>query len=1097
MNNEIWNCIEKYFEENGLLHHQFSSFEDFIERIIPNIIISANPLIIDKPQENIKYIIDVLNPRISKPILYNNDFNDNKMEVYPSNARMQNLSYTANLYVDIKQQIITSDNIKEITDNDVIIGQIPIMVQSKYCMLFDKKHNLEKYNECPYDKGGYFIIKGQEKVIISQEIFIDNTMVVFHKKQPHKYTYYAEIKSVDNKTGIIYTSYIRYCNDNTFRIKVPKLKNDINLFNLMYILGMDKDKDIIDTILSNDNDKEIYKKLLQPSFLFKKYNFNEVESLIKLFNNDKKFLISILTETLLPHEPDLNKRLFLLCHMVKMILDTIIGKREIADRDHLANKKIETCGVMMGHLFRQLYQKFIIDISKDISNPNSQIDIKRMVKTCTISNRFKYALSTGNWFMKNGSMITTKQGVAQMLNRFNYYSMLSHLRRINSDLDTTSNLIRPRQLHSSHIMSYDPAETPEGSSIGITKNFTLIASVTPLINDETIINLLKYMNITEKFNSNTGKIFVNNKFIGFHENIYLLVDDLKKRRRTGRINYYINFYISYELNELFISTDNGRIFRPIFIVEDNKLLFEEYIKNNKNYSIKDLFTSGIIEYIDIRESENCLIAMKYIDLEDKTINYTHCEFDPSLMLGVCTSLIPFANHNQSPRVCYEASMCKQAIGIYAKNYKQRMDTNSHVLWYPQKTLIKTNITKIINTDKMPSGQNIIVAILTYSGYNMEDSIIINQSAIDRGLLTSSFYRTYKDEEKKNSTTLIEEQFCNPSLIDGCKGLKMGYYDNLDNNGFIKEGTFVKDNDVIIGKIIPESTHTTRQSKEIIIKDSSTFIKHNENGYVDKGVITTNQEGYRIVKVKIRQKRSCVIGDKLASLSAQKGVIGMVYQEKDMPYTENGIIPDIIINPHSIPSRMTISQLLECFISKASLYDNTEVDGTPFHNIDTNYYENILEKNGFQKHGNETMYNGMTGERIKSQVFIGPTFYQRLKHIVADKIHARAKGPVQILTHQAIDGRTRMGGLRLGGMEVDAIVAHGCSQFLHEKMFLSSDEFYVDICCKCGFLANDNKEFKVCIKCQNYTEFKKVGIPYATKLFIMELLGMGILPRIKF
>lgn len=1025
-NEKVWDIISLFFEQSNnhtIIQHQFSSYEYFIETLIPKIINSHNPLIIEKQLDDvtIKYEITISNPRLIQPIIKSNDREVNKTEMYPYQARIQNLTYSSSLIVDINQVVskIKNDVVfdtKLYNSTGINIGQIPIMVQSKYCRLYGKE--LKKFKECSFDKGGYFIIKGQEKVIISQEKFAENELFVFKKKQTAKYSYYSEIKSVDPKSGTVYGCYIRYQpRDDTFRVKIPQLKEDVCLITLFKILGCKSDKEIIDSILLDDTDCSEYYELLIPSFLNASQT-NETDLISKALNQTEiniEGINKIFKRVLIPHVgTDLNKKINYLGFMTKIIMDVMLKKRKLDDRDHLVNKRIDTPGIMMGHLFRQLYVKFLNDLSHDINNPNSQHNIQSMIKSCTIGNGFRYALSTGNWYMKNGNLTISKVGVAQMLNRFNYYSTLSHLRRLNSDLDTTAKLIRPRQLHCSHVFSMCIAETPEGAPIGISKNFALASSITISQPIYPIIDLLNYMGLEEiSTKKDYGKVFVNSQFIGIHKNIIEIASEIKCKRRKGIINYTTNIYINYELNEIYIYTDGGRVFRPVFIVKNKKLLIEDY-KFTEETTWNDLYLNGLIDYIDVRESENCLIAIKYEDIaKNSTIQYTHCELHPSLMLGICASLIPFANHNQSPRVAYEASMSKQAVGVYVTNYQDRMDSNSHILWSPQKPLVSTKMSEIMGSNELPSGQNCIVAFGCYSGYNQEDSIIANQSAIDRGLFTSSFFRTYKDEEKKTATTLIEEQFCNPTLIANCRSLKIGSYENLDKNGFVREGTTVNGNDVIIGKIIPESTHTTRQKTDVVFKDNSTTIRSTESGIVDRGIVTTNQDNYRLAKVRIRQKRECQIGDKLASFSAQKGIIGMTYRQEDMPFTSSGICPDLIVNPHAIPSRMTVAQLLECVIGKTCALEGKYGNGTPFQEINQEHYGDILESYGFQRYGNETLYNGMTGKRMKVQMFIGPTFYQRLKHMVSDKIHMRARGPVQNLTRQAAEGRSRNGGLRFG------------------------------------------------------------------------------------
>jgi DNA-directed RNA polymerase II subunit RPB2 len=740
LNDKIWDIISRFFEQDNdhtIIKHQFSSFEYFIETLIPEIIHAHNPITIEKQVDEIKvrYEIFITNPKIAQPILKSNDRDVDKTEMFPYQARIQNLTYSSSLLVDINQIVskIKNDIVIDSQSYNALsvnIGQIPIMIQSKYCRLHNKQ--LNKYKECPFDKGGYFIIKGQEKVIISQERFADNELFVFKKKQAAKYSYYSEIKSVDPKSGTVYGCYVRYQpKDDTFRVKIPQLKEDVCLVSLFKILGCKSDKEIMDAILLDDHDNQEYYDLLIPSFLSAS-NINEIDLVSKALNQteiDYDGINKVFKRVLIPHVgTDLNKKIEYLGFMTKIIMDVMFNKRKLDDRDHLANKRIDTPGIMLGHLFRQLYVKFINDLSRDIYNPNSQHDIQRMIKSCTIGNGFRYALSTGNWYMKNGNLTISKVGVAQMLNRFNYYSTLSHLRRISSDLDTTAKLIRPRQLHCSHIFAICSAETPEGAPIGISKNFALASSVTLNVPIEPLVDLLKFMGMEEVNNKKDRcKIFINNQFIGVHTNLIHIVDEIKSKRRRGILNYTTNMYINYNRNELYVYTDGGRVFRPVFVVENGKILFEDYPMTAET-TWKDLHKGGLIDYIDVRESENCLIAINITDLKTKLENnYTHCELHPSLMLGICASLIPFANHNQSPRVAYEASMSKQAVGVYVTNYQDRMDSNSHILWSPQKPLVSTKMSEIMKSNELPSGQNCIVAFGCYSGYKM----VVSKSNLKR------------------------------------------------------------------------------------------------------------------------------------------------------------------------------------------------------------------------------------------------------------------------------------------------------------------------------------------------------------------------------
>jgi len=412
------------------------------------------------------------------------------------------------------------------------------------------------------------------------------------------------------------------------------------------------------------------------------------------------------------------------------------------------------------------------------------------------------------------------------------------------------------------------------------------------------------------------------------------------------------------------------------------------------------------------------------------------------------------------------------------------------LSYPQRPLIETKMMKYLKADKLPNGINVIVAIMTYTGYNQEDSVILNKDSIDRGLFTSTFYRTYKDEEKKNQLSGEEEKFCCP---DKSRLLypKPCNYSKLNQNGFVDKDTFVDGNDILIGKVIP-----TKDTSKYDYKDNSTTLRRNESGYVDENYITTNGDGYRICKTRIRSFRFPEIGDKFSSRHGQKGTVGMVYNSADMPVSSDGIIPDIIINPHAIPSRMTIAQLIECILGKVGCHTGNIGNGTAFDRVSVDNISKMLLKCGHEKHGNEILYSGKTGEQIKTSIFMGPTYYQRLKHMSGDKIHSRSSGPIVTMTRQPAEGRSSHGGLRFGEMERDCMIAHGTANFLKERMMDVSDKYRIFICAECCMpvIANPKNNLYECKKCKNYKKFKQINLPYSCKLLMQELQCMNIGPR---
>jgi len=502
-----------------------------------------------------------------------------------------------------------------------------------------------------------------------------------------------------------------------------------------------------------------------------------------------------------------------------------------------------------------------------------------------------------------------------------------------------------------------------------------------------------------------------------------------------------------------------------------------------------------------------MIAMNLSDLrpDNYMYRYTHCEIHPSMILGICASIIPFPDHNQSPRNTYQSAMGKQAMGVYITNFQLRMDTLAHVLYYPQKPLGITRSMQYLHFRELPSGINATVAIACYSGYNQEDSILMNQSSIDRGFFRSVFYRSYRDEERKLeshpgvSDADRSERFERPNR-ETCEGMKRCSYDKLDEDGLVPPGTRISGEDIIIGKTMPVDAQADEKmdasQARYQRRDKSTQLRSSEAGYVDQVLLTTNDSGRKFVKVRVRSVRIPQIGDKFASRHGQKGTIGITYRQEDMPFSCEGISPDIVVNPHAIPSRMTIGHLVECLLSKVSSLTGDEGDATPFTSVTVDEISRLLENFGYQKRGYETMYNGHTGRRMDAAIFLGPTYYQRLKHMVDDKIHARARGPVSLLVRQPMEGRARDGGLRFGEMERDCMISHGVASILREKLMDASDAFRVHVCDICGLIAiaNLNKGTYECRGCKNKTRISQVFIPYACKLLFQELMAMQIAPR---
>jgi len=865
----------------------------------------------------------------------------------------------------------------------------------------------------------------------------------------------------------------------------------------------------------------------------------------------------ILKRQLLPHisgdrHNSKTLKAYFIGYAINKLCNVALGRLTESDRDHYGNKRLDLAGTLMSTLFRSAFMR----VAKGAAGlmKKNKGDVQKCINPATITKQFTYSIGTGNWNVV-GTGKTTKTGVAQPLNRLNFMATLSHLRRLNTPTDRTGKIAKPRQLHNTQWGMICPVETPEGGSCGLVKNLALMTWVSNGQRKDLTKSLIDRHNvqplerITPSETRNAAKVFFNGAWIGIYHDPAELVEYLRKKRRekprTWKEMSVVFDQQDRSSKEVRISTEPGRCCRPLFVVDEATqrlrirkshiiVLNEAMPKDPMALSGNDsapgaggvagshrskawsrLMKKGVIELIDTEEEETTYIAMSHMELRKhrggegvmetsalsrvgaglgtEDVRYTHCEIHPSMILSVCGSVVPFPDHNQSPRNTYQCAMGKQAMGVYSCNYNGRFDSFSHVLYYPQRPMVVTRPMQLLNFSHLPSGQNPVVAILCYSGYNQEDSIIMNQSAIDRGLFRSYFYRTYATKVES------KEMFEKPSEKIR---KKMANYESLDVDGFVPPGTKVSGEDIIIGKTVQVTLQDVGREGDAPgqqKRDESTHMRATDKGIVDQVMYTVGEDGYQLVKTKVRSTRIPQIGDKFSSRHGQKGTVGITYRQEDMPFTLDGISPDIIINPHAIPSRMTVGQLMECLMGKTSAIRGSTMegdgDGTPFCKVTVDEICNKLHELRYQKYGNETLYSGFTGRQLTARVFIGPTYYQRLKHMVDDKIHSRARGPVTQLTRQPVEGRARDGGLRFGEMERDCIVSHGAAAFLRERLFTVSDKYEVCVCDICGLIAIVDKGEPKCQRCKNFTRFSLVPLPYGCKLFFQELMAMGIAPRI--
>jgi DNA-directed RNA polymerase II subunit RPB2 len=1170
---EPFEIIESYFRGQHLerlVRHQIESFNHFVNYQIQRTIQMFNPVNVhsenDYVQEKDKYMLEVDisfdNFKLYPPQIHEN--NGATKIMLPDEAKLRNFTYASTMAIDlnIKYTIRNSDSM----DNPRIIyktlpkiniGKLPIMLRSSICILKQNNHIHSSHSgECEMDCGGYFIVKGSEKTVLGQERAAENRVSCFDGKNTTKWTWYAEIKSVPDFKCISpkQIEMMIACKNNGFGhgifIQIPRVKQPIELFVLFRALGVMSDKEICQYIVLNINDakqKELT-NCLQASIIDANKYMTQEDALKHItayvaytpINMDREkgiqkkreFTNEVLSNDLFPHCTTKAQKLHMLGYMANKLLQTSLGWIPACDRDSYLNKRIELTGTLLNNLFRNYFNKLVKEMQKqivreinngswrsteDYENIINMTNIYKIMKSMTIENGIARALSTGDFSIKQAN--SSKVGVAQVLSRLTYVSSLSHLRRINTPLEKSGELIAPRKLHNTTWGFLCPAETPEGQSIGVVKNISYMAHITIPTNSRPLYDyimprIMKVDDVTPEQLHGKVKIFINGCWVGITNTPVEFYNDIREKKCKGIINVYTSIVFDYKALEIRICNDGGRLTRPVLRVKDNKaIITNDVIQKLRNNELNwnDLITecklaNAVIEYIDPEEQEYSTIAMKNKDgylHKDATIKYSYCEIHPSVIFGVLASCIPFPDHNQAPRNTYQCAMGKQAMGVYATNYDRRMDKTSYVLTYPSRPLVDTRLMNFINLNALPSGTQIHVAIMSHTGYNQEDSVLINKGSIDRGLFSATIYHTEKDEDKN----IIRDEIirCKPNPAK-TKGVKFGNYDKLNTQGFIPENTLVENRDVIIAKIVPIKENRNDPTKIIKYEDQSKTFRTAEETYIDKNYTGRNGDGYNFAKVRIRTFRKPVLGDKVSSRHGQKGTVGNIIPECDMPFTKDGIRPDIIINPHAIPSRMTIGQLKETLLGKVLLELGMFGDGTSFGDLDIKTISKELQKLGYESYGNEVLYNGLSGEQMETNIFIGPVFYQRLKHMVNDKQHSRSIGPMVNLTRQPAEGRSRDGGFRIGEMERDVMLSHGISRFCRERLYDVSDKYKVHICKRCGMIAayNDGKQkafthdkFTVhcCKTCDNTTDFALVDIPYAYKLMSQELQTINVTPRL--
>ncbi|KAL6122652.1 DNA-directed RNA polymerase [Nucleospora cyclopteri] len=1073
--NKNKDLIDLFFEENSLVRQHVNSFNYFIEKEMGEIVEANNIVDSDIDQD---FYIKYLQIRVDRPT---NKENMIETAIYPQECRNRDLTYSANIYVDIEY----TKNKQVVVKRDLQMGKMPIMLRSNRCMLVENNEKtiqsrktellrLKKSQECSYDNGGYFIIKGVERVIQIQEQLSKNRIML----ETGKSGIYSTVTSASikhkSKTNVILKNDIFYIQNNIFSEEIPALT-------VIKAMGVGSDKSIVDFI-GKECENLItlsFGQSMKDGIKDEQDALLELTKYIKIKPEEEKTAAvrSILAEKIIPNVETTdslrNKGIFI-CLMIRKLALSKLKILKVDDKDFLGNKRFELAGQLLSILFEDTFKKFNFELKKSIDKilskrtRTSEFDALTFfnLQTSQIATTLNRAIASGNWNLRRFRM--ERSGVTHIMTRYSYFCALGMMTKINSHFEKTRKVSGPRSLHPSSWGMFCPSDTPEGESCGLVKNLALLTEITTdseIAPVEEILQRLgcikvEFCNGPDFFAPDNFLVFLNGAVFGTICNSKSFADNFRKSRRKGKIDKFVSIYVSQIEKSIFISTDNGRICRPVIVVDHQSRFFIDRKINRDALQLKsfsELIKSGFIEYLDVNEQNNCRIAFKEEEIKENT---THMEIAEYAILSLIAALIPFPNHNQSPRNTYQCAMGKQAIGHIATNVKKRFDSAILQLNYTHRPLSASRVLDINKYNMIPAGLNAMVAVMSYSGYDIEDAIILNKAALDRGFGRVEVYKTNK---------IVLKKFPNGTCEFLCP--------TAENGGIIGVGSYVTEGIPLVTKISPAD------GRAVVVRHKGL------PAYIDK-ILFTKSEDETMIKIVTRETRIPEIGDKVSSRHGQKGVVGLIVPQTDLPFNEEGISPDIIMNPHGFPSRMTVGKILEQVTGKACVLNGEFADATAFKQNEVEETCNLLTSFGYSYSGKDVFTSGTTGEQLEAYIFFGPIFYQRLKHMVADKMHCRARGPRAVLTRQPTEGRSKDGGLRLGEMERDCLIGYGTSQILNDRLMHCSDEFDAFVCEDCGLIAYKGN----CPMCNKNVPVK-VKMPYACKLLFQELMAMNIFPKI--
>ena len=1192
--------LNAYYEQTPLFltRHHIDSYEHFIFNEMPQLIHGMNPIQIFKdplaPEQGIySYKVEIymggkvdkasdIKLEIGAPIV-TLDAGKTVRRMFPNEARIRGLTYAAQIRMNI--DIVITRTVKEGNDfkstqatlkyDSYPLFKLPILLRSKLCSLGQEvsEASIVQKGDSPLEHGGYFIIDGAEKLLITRQEQAFNSLYVARKAPIDLDTsVYATVVSQNPETKMNRRCSVYLSRDsNILRVSIPSVRGMVPVFILFRALGVESDNDIVRLIFP-DKDSEftkLYEDMLIPSIedAWPITTQAMAISFISTLTHQGSIasVLDILRNHLFSHVPNVPlARAYYLADIVNRMIKSDAKLITNTDRDDIRNQRLLTTGTLMRDLFAAVWKDWVKSIRLAVDNTYNYN------KTVYTGENFQDIFSPGNITaifniekLNTGIMKgfrgrwgtnpqNTKTGVLQPVGRISYYDAMSHCRRILLDFDTSMKQKGPRHLHPSQIGYFCTNETPTGAHIGVTKNYSMLTYVSLGATIEPILSWLEKrgeMISIASANSNvrtTGtRIKINGGVVGFSVKALILTHVLKLLKWTACLAPLASISFNTSEREISIYIDEGRPVRPLWhldldgqwpkmatyiqqnpnfipswrdlilgslvLTKDRKISdidFIDPLADKPNASLEDYITelspyAGSIEYVDPYESNEAFIS--WWGAKDLSKEHTHIEIHPSTMMGLMVSLIPFANHNQSPRNQLSCSQSKQGIGYYATNYLQRYDTYGSQLCYGEAPLVRTLVFDHVGKGRVPYGFNCTVAMCSTDGYNQDDGILFNKSSVERGMFRSLAFRSYEALEEMDTISKVEYKIAHPKIITAWSDLKPGYdYSKLDENGIIREGELIEDHTVLVGRYLENPETRT-------IKDASIFPTVFTKGRVESVVVLHQANGYRLVRIRVLQERIPELGDKFGSRHGQKGTMGMIIPAENMPHTAEGIIPDVIVNPHGLTSRMTVAQLIECLFGRMGVEVAAKCNGTSFfnrENIVKTVGDSLMEL-GMHPHSENVMYCGTTGKQLQCSVFMGPLYFMRMKHLTSDKINSRGEGRREIRTHQPTGGRGNEGGMRIGEMERDAVSAHGVSLFLQESMMKRSDGTTFWICNGCGTVPiyNEKESLFVCPMCDGPVEysgttaenlalikplkrsrvtFSKVEMPYSLKLLDQEV-----------